>query len=103
MDYRILTLSAKARNGIISREKALEEYRNTKPENKRLEDYVRKRLNLTNIEYKNLFNKKNKTWKNFKTYKKRFERLRFLFFIFAKANLIPMSFYTKYCFPIKSK
>jgi hypothetical protein len=53
-------------------------------------------------EYENLFiNKDRKTWREFKTYKKRFESLRFLFYLFAEANLVPYSFYLKYCFPIK--
>jgi hypothetical protein len=31
-----------------------------------------------------------------KTYKKTFERMRFLFYILAKFNLVPQSFYNKY-------
>ena len=40
-------------------------------------------------------------WWEFKTYKRRFENFRFLFRVLAKKNLVPMSFYLKYCFPIK--
>ena len=40
-----------------------------------------------------------KSWHDYPTYKKRFERLRPLFAMLAKANLVPMSFYLKYCFP----
>jgi len=42
-----------------------------------------------------------KTYRDYKTYKKRFELFRPLFYILAKSNLVPMSFYLKYCFPIK--
>ena len=43
-----------------------------------------------------------KSWTDYPTYKKRFERLRPLFFTLAKANLVPMSFFLKYCFPVKT-
>ena len=42
-------------------------------------------------------------WHEFPTYKKRFERMRPIFAGLAKANLVPMSFYLKYCFPVKVK
>ena len=40
---------------------------------------------------------------DFKTYKKLFERLRPMLRILANAELIPRSFYLKYCFPITKK
>ena len=43
-----------------------------------------------------------KSWTDYPTYKKRFESLRPLFYVLAKANLVPMSFYLKYCFPVKT-
>lgn len=102
LDYRFLTLAAKVRNGEISRDTALKEYNSPLKKNIRLEEYVMKRLNLSLQEYESFFiNKNRKTWREFKTYKKRFEYLRILFFLFAKANLVPYSFYLKYCFPIK--
>jgi hypothetical protein len=44
-----------------------------------------------------------KSWKEYPTYKKLFEIFRPIFLILAKANLVPMSFYLKYCFPIEEK
>jgi N-acetyl sugar amidotransferase len=100
-DFRNNTLSALARNGNISREKAWDEY-NTKPNvEKDLLNYFKKRLNITDEEYETIMNRKPKTWYDYPTYKKRFELLRPLFKILAKANLVPMSFYLKYCFPVK--
>lgn len=102
-DYRILTLAAKARNGGMSKEEALRQYKlplNPDPE---LIGYVQKRLGLSNDEYCDLMKAKKRTWHDFKTYKKRFEKLRPLFYLLAKANLVPMSFYLKYCFPLKVK
>jgi hypothetical protein len=42
-----------------------------------------------------------KSWHEYPTYKRRFERMRPLFSVLAKADLVPMSFYLKYCFPAK--
>jgi N-acetyl sugar amidotransferase len=102
IDNRNWTLSALARNGVISREEALERYHSPIDDMTGLEGYVKKRLGLSSEEYKQIMNGPTRTFRDFKTYKKRFERLRPLFFVFAKANLVPMSFYLKYCFPLKS-
>ena len=68
---------------------------------KDLIEYVKKRLSLTNNEYNLIMNAKRRSWKEFKTYKVRFEKFKLLFYICSKFNLIPKSFYLKYCFPIK--
>ncbi|MEO1926811.1 MAG: N-acetyl sugar amidotransferase [Gammaproteobacteria bacterium] len=100
-DYRNNTLSALVRNGHMARDKAWEEY-NTAP---KVEDellaYFIKRLGLTEQEYQEIMNREPRSWHEFPTYKKRFEMLRPLFALLAKANLVPMSFYLKYCFPAK--
>jgi len=100
-DFRNNTLSALVRNGKISREEAWYEYNRQPKIEKDLLSYFKKRLNLSDEEYEKVMNQKPKNWYDYPTYKKRFERLRFLFKILAKANLVPMSFYLKYCFPIK--
>lgn len=102
VDWRILSIAARARNGQLSRQEGINEYNSQITNTEQLEQYVRKRLRLSNNQYKEFFLKPRRTWKDFKTYKKRFEFLRPLFFIFAKAKLIPFSFYLKYCFPLKT-
>lgn len=101
-DFRNNTLSALARNGQMSREKAWAEY-NTPPE---VEDellaYFKKRLALSDADYERIMKSAPKSWHQFPTYKRRFERLRPLFALLAKHNLVPMSFYLKYCFPVKA-
>ena len=96
------TLSAQVRNGELSRTKAWEEY-NTPP---LIEDelicYFKKRLALSDAQYEEVMQAPPRSWIDFPTYKKRFERLRPLFYLLARANLVPMSFYLKYCFPIKA-
>jgi len=61
-----------------------------------------KRLGLSRENYDKVMREKPKSWTQYPTYKKRFEFFRPLFAILAKANLVPMSFYLKYCFPTKA-
>ena len=101
-DFRNNTLSAEVRNNKKSRAKAWQEY-NTEPylENNLL-DYFKKRLSISDDEFDEIMKQPLKYWYEFPTYKKRFERLRPLFYLLASANLVPMSFYLKYCFPVKN-
>ena len=65
--------------------------------------YVKKRLSFSDAEYTRMMVGPKRTFRDFRTYKRRFERLRPLFFLLARANLVPMSFYLKYCFPLKKQ
>lgn len=101
-DCRNNTLSAKVRMSKMDRGEAWKEY-NTEPYLEAdLLEYFKKRLSLTNEEFQEIMNKAPNSWYEFPTYKKRFERLRPFFSTLAKANLVPMSFYLKYCFPSKN-
>ena len=64
-------------------------------------EYLKKRLGFSDCAYQEIMSLPKKNWREYPTYKKRFERLRPLFAILAKKNLVPMSFYLKYCFPTK--
>lgn len=98
-DMRNNTLSAMVRNGVISRAEAWKVY-NTPPYiEEELVSYFKKRLELTDEQYEQVMQSHPKNWTEYPNYKKRFEYLRPLFFLLAKANLVPMSFYLKYCFP----
>jgi N-acetyl sugar amidotransferase len=100
-DFRNNTLSALARNGKMSRADAWALY-NTEPKvEEELVGYFKKRLDLSDAEYERVMRDTPHNWYEYPTYKKRFERLRPLFAVLAKANLVPMSFYLKYCFPSK--
>lgn len=98
-DMRNNTLSACARMGTISREAAWTEYNKPPHIEPELKSYFRKRLELSDTEYENVMATPPRSWHEFPTYKKRFEMLRPLFRVLANANLVPMSFYLKYCFP----
>ena len=98
-DFRNNTLSALVRNGKLTREKAWKEYNTTPNIEKDLLSYFKKRLELSNKEYEKVMQRNPRSWHEFPTYKKRFEFLRPLFSILVKMNLVPLSFYIKYCFP----
>jgi hypothetical protein len=98
-DMRNNTLSARVRNGTLSRAEAWAEYNTPPLVEGELVSYFKKRLDLSDEEYERIMKQSPKNWTDYPTYKKRFELLRPLFFILAKANLVPMSFYLKYCFP----
>jgi len=100
MDNRNWTLSARVRQGVLSREEALKIYSTPLIESKELIEYVKKRLSLSSYEYEEIMKRPKKTFLDFKTYKKRFERLEPLFRVLANKNIVPKSFYLKYCFPL---
>lgn len=101
-DMRNNTLAARVRNRALARAEAWAEY-NTQPSiEDELVSYVKKRLDLSDELYANIMSSPPKSWMDYPTYKKRFERLRPMFFILAKADLVPMSFYLKYCFPAEA-
>jgi N-acetyl sugar amidotransferase len=101
-DFRNNTLSALVRNGKMSREEAWAEYSRPPEVEQDLLAYFKKRLGLSDAEYDRAMSQQPRSWHEFPTYKKRFERLRPLFGLLARRNLVPMSFYLKYCFPAKT-
>lgn len=100
IDYRNLTLAARVRQKKLDRLQAISEYSNPVIENKALRMYLCDRLSLSETEYENLMTGKMRSWHQFKNYKKRFEILRPMFYVLAKFNYVPMSFYQKYCKPL---
>ncbi len=101
LDGRSNSLSAAVRAGEISRQDALRQYSESPYIEPELVDYFKKRLALNDEEFERMMNLPRKSFTDYPTYKRRFERLRPLFYLLAKADLVPMSFYLKYCFPIK--
>ena len=101
MDQRNNMLSALVRNGSMDRKKAIESYSSGPEIDVNLKEYVLNRLNYSSKEFNKIINSKNMTWKDFKSYKNYFEKLKPLFYVLAKFDLVPTSFYLKYCFKIK--
>lgn len=101
VDQRNNSLSALLREGKISKKEALDEYEKKPILEEGLIDYTKKRLNLSDYEFDSIMQGPIRHWSEYNTYKKRFEFFRPIFFLLAKANLVPTSFYLKYCFPTK--
>lgn len=99
IDNRNNALAAAVRTGYKTREEALKEFSEPPYIEPELLNYFKKRMEMSNEEFDTIMELPKKTYKDYKTYKKIFERLRPLFFILAKANLVPMSFYIKYTSP----
>jgi hypothetical protein len=96
IDQRNNGLSAAVRAGLLTREKALELYSEPPYVEAELIDYFKKRLGVSDKQYEAVMKAPNRSYHDFKTYKSIFETLRPLFYVLAKANLVPMSFYIKY-------
>ena len=103
VDQRNNSLSASVRSGLMTREAALKIYAKKPTVEDGLIDYTKKRLGVNDEEFEKIMKEKASHWSDYKTYKKRFELFRPLFAILAKSNLVPTSFYLKYCFPVKIK
>lgn len=101
-DMRNNTLAARARNGTLSRDAAWAEYNTAPLVEEELVSYFKKRVDIDDETYDEVMRSPPKNWTDYPTYKRRFERLRPLFYVLARANLVPMSFYLKYCFPSRS-
>lgn len=101
IDYRNLTLAARVRQNKLNRSRAIQEYSMPVIENKTLRRYLCNRLSLSQNDYNDLMKGEVRNWFDFKNYKKRFEIMRPIFFVLAKLNYVPMSFYQKYCKPIR--
>ena len=99
LDQRNNTLAAAVRNGKLSRKQALDKYKEPLIIEDGILEYVMKRFCISETEFWTIMNGEKKFYTDYKTYKKRFEFFRPLFYVLAKFNLVPMSFYLKYCFP----
>jgi hypothetical protein len=96
LDQRNNSLSASIRSGLMTKEEAIKEYAEPPYLEPELLEYFKKRLDLSDEEFDRVMSSKPNSYKNFKTYKKTFERLRPLFYLLYKANMVPKSFYIKY-------
>jgi hypothetical protein len=96
-DQRNNSLSASVRAGKLTRREALQEYSEPPYLETELLEYFRRRLGLTDEQFGRLMDLPPKSYRDYPTYKRTFERMRPLFYLLAKSNLVPMSFYIKYC------
>jgi len=101
-DCRVLGYSALIRSGQMDREEGLRLIDEPFHMEPGLLDYVKKRLELSDREFQELMDLPKKTFMDYKTYKKVFELMKPFFWIMYKSNLVPKSFYIKYCHRMKN-
>ena len=96
IDFRMIEFSGLIRSGQMTRQEALRKIQEPKLIDDSILNLVKKRIKLTNQELKKIIEAPPKTYRDFKTYKPLFEKLRPLFWLMYKINLVPQSFYMKY-------
>jgi len=96
VDLRNLSLAAAVRGGQMARAEALRQYAEPPHLEDGLVEYFKTRLGFGDSEFNAIMTGDKKCFRDFPTYKPLFEKLRPLFYILAKSNLVPMSFYIKY-------
>jgi len=96
IDLRYSEFSALVRDGQMSRQEALKLIKEPKPFDMGILEEILKRLNISETEFESMLLAPNKTYRDYKTYKQRFERMKPIFYMLYKMNLVPKSFYIKY-------
>jgi hypothetical protein len=96
---RIIGYSAQVRDGRFSRTEALELMQRPPHVEDGLLAYYKKRLRVGDDELAALMRLPYRYYTDFKTYKKLFERMRPFFYVMAKTQRVPWSFYMKYTLP----
>lgn len=96
LDQRINEVAALVRHGQMTKEEGKAMLAESAFLEEGVLDLVKKRLDFTDEAFERVMTLPKKTYKDFKTYKQLFERLRPFFYIMAKLELVPKSFYEKY-------
>ena len=96
IDQRASGFSALVRSGQMSREEGIAELRTPPSVDFGLVAMIRKRLGLAEDEFERLMTQPIRSFRDFRSYKRRFERLRPVFGVLSRMDLIPRSFYVKY-------
>ena len=96
VDGRKLGYSALIRGGQMTRAEGLEKIAQPPSLDPEILTLVKKRLGFSDEEFERVMTQPKRSYREFKTYKPTFERLRPLFYLMYKANLVPKSFYVKY-------
>lgn len=99
IDTRLLGLAAMVRTGKLSREAALAALQEPFHMEDNLVGYVQERLGIDAAQLQFWMQQPKKTYRDYPTYKQTFEKMRPFFWLMAKLELIPYSFYLKYTAP----
>lgn len=96
LDTRVVGYSALVRSGQMSREDGLALLQEPFLLDAEIVDLVKARLGFTDDEFEAMMRAPRRTFRDYETYKPLFEKLRPMFAVMAKVNLVPQSFYVKY-------
>jgi tRNA(Ile)-lysidine synthase TilS/MesJ len=96
IDLRYCEYSALVRSGQLTRDEAIDHIQHPKPFDAAILAEVKKRLELTDMEFEALMARPGKSYRDYPTSKRTFERMRWLFWILQRFELVPRSFYLKY-------
>lgn len=96
IDFRTVGFSALIRSGQLLRKDGAEMLLELPKCDLEIVDMVKKRLALSDKAFNDIMSKPKKSFRDYKTYKPVFEKWRSFFYIMAKMELIPWSFYIKY-------
>ncbi len=96
IDLRFSELSALVRNGQITRDEAMKRICEPKPFDVGILEEVKKRLDFTDAQFEEVMARPTKSYRDYKTFKQTFERMRWLFWLMYKCDMVPKSFYLKY-------
>lgn len=97
LDLRIVPLSASVRQGELSQEDALLQlsYPVVYPPYELAE--IKRELRFYPEEFESIMNRPNKSHKDYQTYKPRFKEMKDYFHDLMERDIVPKSFYEKYC------
>jgi hypothetical protein len=99
IDGRLLGYAALVRSGQMPREEGIRLLAEPIAYDPELVDGVKRRLGFDDDEFEQLMTMPRRTYRDYPTYKRTFERLRWLFWLLARADRVPKSFYMKYTKP----
>ncbi len=96
IDGRKLGYSALIRCGQMSRAEGVRLISEPPKVDPEIVELVKKRLRFSDQEFERVMTLPRRSYREFKTYKPIFERMRPLFYLMYRGNLVPKSFYIKY-------
>lgn len=96
IDLRLIRFAARVRSGQMSRAQALTTLSEPPTIPREIVEEVKERLGFTDEEFEQVMRLPKKTHHDYETYHGTFKRYRWLFWMLAKLNLVPQTFYVKY-------
>lgn len=97
IDQRVNGYAAQVRSGQMDHSEAVRMLESPPDFDTQLLEYFKKRLGISDKEFEAVISRPVGSPTDYKTYKSWFEAMRPLFWVFYKLDLVPKSFYLRYC------